>query len=168
MNRIAFDVDDVIAAFSLHAHNFLQVPMEGPLNYWCFDTMEKRLGDNWFDGKIVPNEQFWRTLPVLSKPEDIQVDVACYMSSFPPQHYALRMEWLIKHGFPQAPLIVANNKVDTCIRLGITHLVDDKPATIKALQETSVKGIHFINHYCGFPSIGDRVITNLNQINQYI
>jgi hypothetical protein len=166
--KIALDVDDVLCQFAPYAHAFHKVPMPEKIDYWCERTMNGALGTGWFDQKIAPVEEFWRTIPILSKPEDINFDVSYYISAFPENMHKIRVEWLRQHGFPDAPLICTFDKLAKCIELGVTHLVDDKPATIQKLQGTSIKGIHFITPYAGFEPVGDAVITNLNQLNKYL
>jgi hypothetical protein len=168
MHKIALDVDDVLAAFTPHAHNFHKVPMDPKVNYWCVETMNARLGEGWFSSHIAPVEDFWVTIPILSDPKDIDFEVDCYISSFPEKMYYQRMKWLVDNGFPIAPLYATSDKLSVCRTRGITHLVDDKPATIELLQGTEVKGIHFITPYADFKPVGCCSITNLKQVNQYL
>lgn len=161
--KVAMDVDDVIAAFTPHAHDFHKVPLE-KCDYWCVQTMDKRLGQYWFGGHIAPVENFWKTLPVLNPASDIDFEVDCYISSFPPDMFQLRLDWLKQHGFPDAPLFATSDKLTIMRERGVTHLVDDKPATIKLLQGTEITGIHFMTDYAGFEPVGPYVITNLKQV----
>lgn len=166
-HRIALDVDDVLAAFAPHAHAFYGKTIE-KCDYWCGKTMEGLLGEGWFHVGIAPQKDFWNTLPILSKPEDITFDFECYMSSFPEDMYDLRVEWLRKHGFPDKPLIVVENKLKTCKQLGINTIVDDKPLTIENFNKAGLIGVHFMSEYAGFAPVGDKVITNLNQVNKVL
>jgi hypothetical protein len=136
----------------------------GKCDYWCERTMHERLGPYWFLEKIAPVENFWKTLPVLNPASDIDFEVDCYISSFPPDMFQLRLDWLKQHGFPDAPLFATSDKLKVMRERGVTHLVDDKPAMIKLLQETEIVGIHFINHYAGFESVGPYVTNNLKQV----
>lgn len=170
MNKpiIALDVDDVLAAFTPHCHTYFQIPLNGKYDYWCEMTAEDKFGKGWFTEKVSKDIDFWKSLPRLSNPEDIDVDIAYYISAFPEELYEERKRWLLEHGFPDRPLIHSFNKLEKCIELGVTHLVDDKPATIQKLQGSPVKGIHFYTHYAGFNPVGNSVITNLNQIKHHI
>lgn len=163
--KIALDVDDVLAAFCLHTSNFYGIPLE-KRDYWCVKTMDAYYGEGWFS-RIAPVREFWETIPVLSNPSDIDFEVECYMSAFPEEMYDIRVEWLRKNGFPNAPLVVTFDKLEKCLELGITHLVDDKPAMIQKLQDSPVKGIHFITEYAGFEPVGNHV-TSLKQVKQYL
>lgn len=167
-HRIAVDVDDVLAAFTPYAHQFHKVPMDDKLDYWCERTMNEKMGVGWFSEKIAPVQEFWKTIPVLSRPEEIDFDIFCYMSSFPEQMVEARYQWLFNSGFPPAILICIQDKITECKRLGITHLIDDKPSTIQKLQDTDTIGIHFMAPYAGFEAVGDYVITNLNQVNKIL
>lgn len=154
---IALDVDDVLCQFSPHSHTFYGHEVE-KCDYWCPDTMNGKFGEGWFT-KIAPVREFWETLPVLSPAEDIDFEFDYYMSAFPEDMYQLRVDWLKKHGYPDKPLIVTFDKLSKCLELGVDYLVDDKPATIKMLEGTPVKGIHFYNHYAGFKPVGNYITT---------
>lgn len=164
--KIALDVDDVICQFTPHAHDFYGKEME-KCDYWCEKTMDARLGKLWFTNGIAPDREFWKTIPPLSDPKDITFDFDYYISAFPEEMYNERVEWLKEHGFPDKPLIVSFFKLEKCIELGVDILVDDKPATILKLQNSPVRGIHFVPSYAGFEPVGE-YITNLNQLNKYI
>lgn len=159
--RIALDVDDVLAAFCKHVASFFNKPLIKQ-DYWCVQIMDEYYGKGWFH-KIAPIEEFWKTIPVLSDPKDINFPVHCYLSAFPEDMFNARVEWLRNHGFPDAPLICVSDKLQKCIELGITHLIDDKPATIQKLKDSPVQGIHFITDYAGFEPVGN-FVTNLNQV----
>lgn len=165
--KVALDVDDVLGAFTPHAHTFFDIPLE-KCDYWCEKTMNAKFGmENWFTGHLKLLPEFWETLPVLSSPEDIDFEVAYYISAFDPKIKHYREDWLNKHGFPDAPLICSYDKVTTCKELGIDILVDDKPATIVKFREAGLQALHFITPYAGFEPIGD-YITSLKQVKQYI
>ena len=78
--------------------------------------------------------------------------------------YDLRKQWLKEKGFPDAPLYATSKKLEKCEKLGITHLVDDKPLTIQQLKGSGTIGVHFITPYAAFEPAGPHFITNLNQL----
>lgn len=162
--KIAIDVDDVLAAFTPHSYTYLNIPLTGRIDYWSVPEMDRVLGKGWFSDKVSKDINFWKTLPILSKPEDIDFEITCYMTSFPIDMFALRYNWLREHGFPDAPLIIESKKVKRCVKMGIDVLIDDKPLTIFDTFTTPVKGVHFMTPYAGFAPVGDYVITNLNQV----
>jgi hypothetical protein len=164
---IALDVDDVLAAFTPHAHEFHGVPME-KCNYWSERVMDARLGTHWFSKHIAHVEDFWRSIPRLSNPEDIDFEFHYYISSFPVEMYEIRKQWLLDNGFPDKPLVAASNKLEKCQELGVNVMIDDKPATIQGMIGTSVKGIHFVNEYAAFEPVGDYVVNNLNEVKKFL
>jgi hypothetical protein len=163
---IALDVDDVLAAFTPHTHHYFNVPLV-KCDYWDEGLTDEKFGKGWFSDVIALRKNFWETLPRLSDPSDIDFDVAYYISAFPEDLYEERKRWLREQGFPDRPLICAFDKLQKCRELGVDVLVDDKPATIKKLQGTDIKGIHFITPYAGFEPIGPHV-TNLNQVKNHL
>lgn len=166
MNKRALDVDDLLAAFTPHAHSFFGKQLETKLDYWSVPHMDSVLGQGWFS-KIAPVKEFWETIPTLSAPSSIDFDFDYYISSFPQDMYDVRVEWLKKNGFPDKPLIVTNDKLNKCLQLGVGLIVDDKPEFMKTLQDSPVRGIHFITHYAGFEPVG-KYVTSLSQVKQYL
>lgn len=165
--RIALDVDDVLAAFTPHAHTFHGKELPNKLDYWSVPGMEERLGKGWFLDKLAQNNDFWKTIPVLSPATDIDFEIVCYISSFPIEMFHHRYKWLRDNGYPDAPLILASNKRDICTKLDIDILVDDKPETMKNLIGSGTRGIHFMTPYAGFEPVGE-YITNLKQLKQWL
>lgn len=161
--KIGLDVDDVICAFTPCVFNWLGKEMPEKLDYWSVEVMDKYLGKNWFTEIIQHEEEFWKGLHILSSPTNINFEISCYMSAFPTKMFHTRYQWLIDHGFPEAPLILTQNKLKVCKQLGMNILIDDKADTIKQLQDTEVRGIHFINEYADFEPIGE-FITNLKDL----
>lgn len=167
--KIGLDIDDVLAAFTPHAAHFHGQSLKEAecLDYWCEQTMDGRYGKHWFTDRIQHNEDFWASLPLLSRPEDIDFEVACYMSAMPVSMYSVRLDWLEKHGFPDKPLVITFDKREMCEKMGIHVLVDDKPQMMEHLKGSSVRGIHFLPSYAGFRPVGDS-ITHLNQLSSLL
>lgn len=161
--KIALDVDDVIAAFTPHAFEYLGKTLPDKIDYWSVEEMDRQLGKGWFHDILEHEEEFWTSLPALSDPKDIDFKVYCYMSAFPTKMFHTRYEWIKAQGFPDAPLILTMDKVNTCEHLGIDILVDDKPDTIRKLENSDTVGVHFITPYAGFEPEGIH-ITNLKEI----
>lgn len=166
MKIIALDVDDVLLDFTPHVHQYFGVPLE-KCDYWCEKTMNAKFGIGWFADVIAPNKNFWSTQPRLSDPKDINFEFHYYISAFPEDMMHIRKNLLLKYGFPDKPLVCAYDKLSKCLELGVNVLVDDKPATIKKLVDTSVQGIHFITPYAGFEPVGNYV-TSLNQVKNHL
>ena len=142
--KIGLDVDDVLAGF--------------------YPAMCERYGksvdvvDIW-DGKkdckwlkkafpeVVDDFDFWRTLPVITRPESINFSFDCYISAFPEQMYDARIIWLMNNGFPCKPLICSDDKLSICKEYGINVLIDDKKDTIDQVKECSILGIRYRPYY---------------------
>lgn len=164
--KIALDVDDVLAGFTQHCHSYFGAELKGTFNFWSVEDCIKRYGEGWLE-KVFSDEEFYRTLPILSPPEDINFDVECYMTSIPVHLKGVRERWLSDNGYPEAEVFVTMNKIPLCKHMKIDVLVDDKPHTITALKGQGVRGIHFIPHYAGFDPVGEH-ITNLNQLKKIL
>jgi len=156
---IGLDVDDVIAGFySAMCKKFGKEEIQTDI--WDSKGYCKFIVDN-FD-KIRLDEEFWRTLPVLSSPESITFDFDYYISSFPIEMFEARRAWLKDNGFPDKPLLCSKDKLTTCREYGINVLIDDKKSTISDVMcGGDVLGIWFRPHYM----IEDgQDIDNLNQV----
>ena len=164
--RIAIDIDDVLAAFTPAAHNFFGKELE-KCDYWSVPEMDEKLGKGWFSEKISKEVDFWKEIPILSSPDDIDFEFDYYISSFPIERYDERVWWLIKNGFPSKYLLHSMDKVKTCKELGVNLLIDDKPKTVSDLRENGIRALHFITPYAGFEPIGE-FITNLKQVKDYL
>jgi|SRR6478609_5422568 len=90
--KIALDVDEVLAGFMPALFKELNIKLR-KCNNWCQETMDGICGVGWFD-RVRFNKSFWRNLPTISKPEDIDFDFDYYISSFPPEMYDERVAWL--------------------------------------------------------------------------
>lgn len=166
---VALDVDDVLCAFTPHACNFHKKEMPEKIHYWCENTMDGHLGEGWFNRSgIVEDVEFWKTIPRLSDPKDIDFTVSYYISAFPESMYDARIHWLKENGFPDAPLICTYDKLEKCKELGVTHLIDDKTMTIEKFKGSDIAAIHFIPPYAGFEPVGDKVIYNLSEVKNYL
>ncbi len=160
--RTALDIDDCIAAFTPHAHDFCGAEMGG-CNYWSVEEMDSRLGKGWFES-ICKSSEFWKTIPVLNK---VDFDFHCYMTSSPDHKYEERLEWLKINGFPDKPLVITNDKVLNCIKMEIDLLIDDKIDNILKVREAGLLGLHYVPHYASFEPVGD-FITDLKDVNEYV
>jgi hypothetical protein len=136
----AFDVDDVFAGFYLAMCIRYNMPII-PRDIWDGKNECKFIARNFH--YVATDYDFWANLPVIFKPEDINFDFDCYMSSFPPEMEKARLEWLEKNGFPDKPLICSTDKLESCRELGIDVLVDDRKTTIDSLEGTEVKGVWY-------------------------
>ncbi len=137
---IALDVDGVILDFYKHMCDFLNRPME-ILSSWSIDY----INDNFH--LILDDKEFWRTLPSITKPNEIPFEFDYYVTALPPHQRDSRILNLLSLGYPQKDVIVCDNKHETCKRLGIDILVDDKPSTIETCREHGINAIFFRPYY---------------------
>ena len=169
MYRIACDVDDVLGAFYPTMCRTFRRPEE-KVNIW--DGSDG--GDcAWIAEKfpeLYDDLYFWSTISRLSNPESITFEIDHYITSIPPHLHDIREKWLIDNGFPKRPLVCTlGNKVDTMKALGINVLIDDKPATIKAVREAGMIGIQFVPPYMSdFDKDDPHTITHLSQVSKIL
>lgn len=106
MPTVGLDIDDVLA---------------DTVNYWCeyhkcnvpFWWHDSHFRKERFD-ELHENKSFWLNIPPKIKPEDLNFEPVCYVTSRSIPHEWTH-EWLIKNGFPDVELIsvgYGNSKVD--------------------------------------------------------
>lgn len=158
MNKYAFDVDGVLLNFYHTALVRLGYPKLINVPDWRCPVIKK----HW--ESIKADTDLWENLPILSDPESIQVPVSYYITALPAEHLERRIKNLKKHGFPEAPVIVAHNKLEACIHYGITHYVDDAPKNVESFIGSDIKIFQFYPHYAAWEKIrGSNIITNIKQ-----
>lgn len=75
-----------------------------------------------------------------------------YLSSRPAWARQMTERWLSQWGFPPAPLILADNKAEAALRMGIDLAIDDAPHHIRAFMENSIPVLTIAQPYNrGFP-----------------
>lgn len=138
--KYGYDVDGVLAGFyETVCFKFGILPF--PIRKW---------GDPAIDAlfqKIKDDEDFWRGLSVLNGPEKLPHPPAAYITSIPPAMLDARTDWLKSNGFPDAPVVIAQNKVAACKAFGITHFVDDKFSTVRELSKHGVRSYYYTPYY---------------------
>lgn len=166
--RIALDLDDVLAAFYPAMCIEFNKPIE-KCDIWDSENVNRWVFIN--HELIKDSRQFWSNLPLLSHPNDINFEVYCYITSSPKSMIVERESWIIRNGFPIAPVLHSDNKLETMNRLGIDLLVDDKLSTINNINSKGINkiGIQFKPYYMT-EEIGDKskIITNINEVNKFI
>ena len=80
--------------------------------------------------------------------------------------YEARWEWLMKHGYPKVPLFVSYEKLAICKSRKLDWFVDDKPTTVKTLNEGGIKCIQYKPWY--FTDDMPEAATSFNEINKII
>lgn len=137
--KIGLDIDGLIAGFYEEMHK--RFPKDCPkyIKHW-FDP-DSNVTKHWKE--IEQDYNFWANLPVLTPPEQIPFEIDCYITAIPATMYEARWEWLIKNGYPNKPLFVAYDKLAICKSRKLDWFVDDKPTTVKELNEGGIKCIQY-------------------------
>ena len=130
--KIGLDIDEVLADWVGHwtAHHELDLPSS-----WNFDRdiMSK------FE-LLKDDKEFWMSIPVKTKPEDIPFEPHCYITSriIPVQWTE---EWLQKNGFPAVKVYSIGHeqsKIDVAKASGIDIFVDDRFSNFSELNACGV------------------------------
>jgi len=118
--KIGLDIDEVLADWVGHwtKHHSQEVP-----ETWNFDRDIKAKFDSLKDDK-----DFWLSIPVKTKPSDINFEPHCYITSRSiPKEWT--EEWIDKNGFPTMPVYsvgFGESKVEVAKKSGIDIFVDDR------------------------------------------
>lgn len=130
--KIALDIDDVLADFVPHYNKKFEIETV-PMN-WNFDArIPERLES------LKDDKEFWMTMPVKTKPEDIPFEPLCYITSrYCPTEWT--MEWLEKNGFPTMPVYstAGKSKVDVAKEVGVEWYIDDRYENFIELTDAGV------------------------------
>ena len=129
---VAYDIDDVLAAFYPGACQIYGRP-ELKVNIWDGKVACKWIADNMKHMEMM--DGFWGTLDQVSHPNSMIVPPAAYITSSAARLLEIRKTWLAVEGFPEAPTYHSKNKLETMRELGIDILVDDSPRTVKMINE---------------------------------
>jgi len=159
--KIGLDVDGVLANFNLAVSRFHNKP-HITTNSWEQDWITELFHT------IEHDDEFWDELPVLSHPEEITFEFDYYITAVPEHKKQNRINWLKKNGFPDKPVIVSDEKLETMRELGVDVLIDDKYSTIKEVQEAGLIGIHFIPSYLEPKNTLTPNIKHLSQVNEIL
>jgi 5'(3')-deoxyribonucleotidase len=118
--KIGLDIDEVLADWVGHwtRHHGQEVP-----ETWNFD----RNINSKFD-LLKDDKDFWLSIPVKTKPDDIHFEPHCYITSRNiPTHWT--EEWIDKNGFPTVPVHSVGHgesKVGVAKDAGVEVFVDDR------------------------------------------
>lgn len=166
--RIALDIDDVLAAFYPHVCQLFG-RKEIKCNIWDGIGVNSWIVEG-FD-KFANNEEFWRTMPIVSSPHSINFEVACYITYSREEIKEIRREWLKTNGFPEAPIFSTKNKLQTMIDEDIDLLIEDKTTTVEEINNsfTEKKAIQFKPPYMELEIENKtKIITHLSEVNKFI
>lgn len=130
--KIGLDVDEVLSCWTQHWTEYFDMPIP---TAWNFDRRSFAKFEKMRDDK-----EFWLSIPVKTRPEDIPFEPHCYITSrIIPIEWT--MEWLDKNGFPTVPVYsVGHNqsKVQVARESGIDVFVDDKFENFVELNNSGI------------------------------
>lgn len=158
MPKIGLDIDEVLADWVGHwtKHHGQEMP-----EVWNFD---RNIGDKF--KKLQDKKDFWMSIPVKTKPEDIHFEPHCYITSRSiPVEWTI--EWLDMNGFPTMPVYCVGHKeskVDVAKKSGIDIFVDDRYENFVELTNAGVFTYLFDAPHNKRYDVGHRRIYNLNEI----
>jgi hypothetical protein len=142
--NISYDIDGVLANFLnafLETGRELGLGDELPDHWVLFDEWEiasPEVGaEIW--SRIEGDNKWWMNIPP-HEDAHIVTPVHCYITSRSIPSKVSRA-WLQYHGFPPAPVHtvdVGNSKLKTTLEEGVDLHIDDKPATVRELNENGV------------------------------
>lgn len=119
-HKIGLDIDDVLADFVSHYKEKFNLK-DIPTNWNFHREIKENLQE------LKEDYEFWSTMPLKVKPEDIPFEPHCYITS--------RIcctewteDWLEKHGFPSVPVYTTfgKSKIEISKKSGIDIFVDDR------------------------------------------
>lgn len=152
--KVALDIDDVIAGFwpGITGKEF----NINPFNQWDPNsgpgkelTMSLKASGSELHDKYNSSD-FWKYLNPICNPGIVHAlgdFLECYITSRPEVARQVTYQWLERNMFPPRPVIFASNKAKAMEVFGCNALVDDKPNTIRAVQEAGMKGFLFKPFY---------------------
>lgn len=156
--KIGVDIDEVLAGWVQHWCNYHNQPIP---ESWNFDRGLKAKFEALSD-----NKEFWLSIPVLTKPEDIPFEPHCYITSRSiPKEWT--EEWLDNNGFPVAPVYsvgTGQSKVQACFDSGIDIFVDDRFETFCELNKAGICTYLFDAPHNQRYSVGYRRIKSLKDL----
>lgn len=158
---IALDIDDTLAQFYPAMCKRLSLPCKR-INIWDGAGEASFIANNFY---IVENsKRFWLNLEKESRPEDINFEVDYYITSSPPLMRQHRKAWLDAHGFPNAPILISNDKIQTMRQRGIDVLIDDKPSTLEAVKQNNFIPIQYVPSYMSDERPHLNIIRHLSEV----
>lgn len=156
--KIGLDIDEVLADWVGHwtRHHNQEIPES-----WNFDRNIKEKFDALRDDK-----DFWLSIPVKTKPDDIPFEPHCYITSRSiPVEWTI--EWLDKNGFPQMPVYSVGfgmSKVDVAKKSGIDIYVDDRYENFVELNRCGICCFLFDAPHNQRYKVGYKRIKSLNEL----
>jgi uncharacterized HAD superfamily protein len=150
--RIGLDIDEVLADF-MGAYS-AKFGVSEP-KFWSFD---QEMGERY--KQICEDKEFWLSLPVKIKPEEIPFEPTCYVTSrMCPVEWTEK--WLQMNGFPAVPVFSGvESKVEVCRQQKLDWFVDDRYENFVELNKNGVlcfllTAPHNLRYEVGFKRINN-------------
>lgn len=156
--KIGLDIDEVLADWVGHwtKYHGQEVP-----ETWNFDRSIKEKFDLLKDDK-----EFWLSIPVKTKPEEIHFEPHCYITSRSiPVEWT--QEWLDKNGFPTTPVYsvgFGESKVKVAKESGIEIFVDDRFENFVELNNAGICTYLFDANHNKRYNVGHKRIKSLSEL----
>lgn len=159
--KIGLDIDGVLADFNMAWH-ILYPDVDPRPTMWCFDD---RI-DERFDKMEKENtlDDFYLNIGRLIEPEDILIEIDCYITSRPVSSEVSQM-WLKKNGFPEKPVFsvgLENSKVGVAKKCKLDFFVDDKFENFVELNENGITTYLFDASWNRKYDVGHQRVYDLN------
>jgi hypothetical protein len=138
---IYLDIDGVLADFSTHFLNYLNIEDKTPPSNWH----DKRFSKNFH--KIVNDELFWLTIPRLINPNEIDFKFMGYCTNRTNISKEITEKWLSINGFPNLPVYCTDNKLKTLKELSCDLFLDDSIENFISLNEGGIKTYLFTHSH---------------------
>jgi 5'(3')-deoxyribonucleotidase len=156
--KIGLDIDEVLADWVGHwtRHHKQEVP-----NSWNFD---REIGKKF--EYLKDNKEFWLSIPVKTKPCEINFEPHCYITSRSiPVEWTI--EWLDNNGFPSMPVYSighGESKVNVAKQSGIDIYVDDRYENFVELNNAGICTFLFDAPHNRRYNVGYKRITSLLEL----
>lgn len=154
---VACDVDGPILDFY---SRFIEL---NGLDYKMLDSWE--LDMNW--DVVSTDIRYWSNLSPVITADDVPFEIDYFITSCPVWYKTSRYIDLLSAGFdiPIDRMIISNNKLKDCKKLGIDIMIDDKPDTVKILNDNGIKCYQLYPPYANWEVISnDLLIRNVGDV----
>lgn len=161
MPKIGLDIDEVLADWVGHWMNSEYSDGTEVPEMWNFD---RNIGEKF--KKIAQDKEFWLSIPVKTKPQDIHFEPHCYITSRSiPQEWT--EEWLDKNGFPTMKVYTVDfnkSKIDVAKESNIDIFVDDRFENFVELNNAGICCFLFDAPHNQRYEVGHKRIKSLDEL----
>lgn len=163
--KIGLDIDEVICNWVGAWTKYYNIPTP---TSWFFDSNILNRFKQMKDKNIL--DAFYLDLQPLCKPEDIPFEPHCYVTSRPVDS-KITEEWLLKHGFPQRPVITVppgESKIDILKKENIDIFVDDRYENYDEINKAGICCFLFDAPHNKRYNVGFKRIYSLNDLKLWL